>query len=162
MVYGLWRGFARETGVLGTLGLFGVGLLIWSMIEYGLHLRWVFHHTFKQNLDGFLVHGYHHEFPEDPYRLVAPPLMSWPLGAVIASVYLLTFGPHRAWQVFAGTSVGYVAYDWIHYYTHHARPKYWLGKRLRRYHMLHHHKHWDKGYGISTPFWDLILRTYLR
>jgi sterol desaturase/sphingolipid hydroxylase (fatty acid hydroxylase superfamily) len=159
IAYGLWRGFARETGVLGTLGLYAVGWLAWTLLEYILH-RWLFHHQFAKNLDSFLVHGYHHEFPEDPYRLVAPPMMSWPLAAVILSILLLTVGPRFAWTLFAGTASGYIAYDWIHYYTHHARPKYWLGKWLRKYHMLHHHKTWNKGYGVSSPLWDFVFGTF--
>jgi sterol desaturase/sphingolipid hydroxylase (fatty acid hydroxylase superfamily) len=159
IAYGLWRGFARESGVLGTLGIFAGGWLLWTLTEYLLH-RFLFHHDFQKKLDSFLVHGYHHEFPEDPYRLVAPPLMSWPLAAIFGVAFFFTVGPHYMWQLFAGTASGYIAYDWIHYYTHHARPKFWLGKWLRRYHMLHHHKAWNKGYGVSSPLWDFIFRTY--
>jgi sterol desaturase/sphingolipid hydroxylase (fatty acid hydroxylase superfamily) len=160
IAYGVYRGVTRQ-GPLPTVGLFALGWLLWTLLEYLLH-RFLFHHKFPEpegNLDSFLVHGYHHEFPDDPLRLVAPPMMSWPLGALIAGIFFLCF--RGAWlPVFAGTSAGYIAYDWIHYYTHHARPTWRLGKWLRRYHMLHHHKNWDKGYGVSSPLWDFVFRTF--
>ena len=41
IVYGLYKGFARGE-VLLTLGLFVIGWLIWSLLEYLLH-RYIFH-----------------------------------------------------------------------------------------------------------------------
>ena len=70
--------------VLLSLALFSSGWLVWSLLEYFLH-RFVFHfeaRTPEERLRGFLAHGYHHEFPDDATRLVAPPLMSWPIGLV--------------------------------------------------------------------------------
>jgi sterol desaturase/sphingolipid hydroxylase (fatty acid hydroxylase superfamily) len=72
----------------------------------------------------------------------------------------VVFGPAVFFQILAGTMAGYVAYDWIHYYTHHAKPKTALGKFLRRYHMRHHFENENRFYGISSPLWDLVLGTF--
>lgn len=163
IAFGSWRALAvRDWSVPAFLGLVAAGVLAWTALEYALH-RWVMHlptGTGAIRRDFlFMAHGYHHEFPDDPYRLVAPPLMSWPLAALVAGAYYLALGP--AWEaVFAGTLLGYVAYDWTHYYTHHARPTSRLGKFLRKYHIQHHFRDHDAKFGISSPLWDLVLGTY--
>jgi sterol desaturase/sphingolipid hydroxylase (fatty acid hydroxylase superfamily) len=106
------------------------------------------------------VHGYHHVFPDDKNRLVAPPLMSWPLAGIFA---VATHGmlPANGWlSAYAGLTVGYLAYDYIHYYTHHFRPKRGPGRWLRAYHMLHHFDDRRSRFGVSSPLWDVVFRTY--
>lgn len=143
-------------------GLVVAGVLAWTLLEYNIH-RWIMHIVPGENAFVrdfiFLLHGYHHEFPDDPWRLVAPPLMSWPIAAIIAGIYWTLLGAAAA-PVFAGTLLGYVAYDWIHYFTHHARPKKGVGKFLRVYHIQHHYRDHDDKFGISSPLWDVLLGTY--
>lgn len=164
VAYGLWSG-ASGYGLWRTSGLFLFGALLWSALEYFLH-RVVMHgalrdvDTPEKRFRAFMIHGYHHEFPDDRLRLVMPPMGSWPIGAGIALLWRLAFGPGAWLVIFAGTAAGYVAYDWIHYYTHHARPKTWLGKWLRRYHMRHHFENENRFYGISHPLWDIVFGTF--
>lgn len=163
IAYGIYLGLA-DTGVWATLGRFLGGWLIWTLLEYGLH-RFLFHmraETPEQKFRAFMVHGYHHEFANDKMRLVAPPIMSWPIAVVLWLIYPVVFG-HPWWVVFAGTCVGYVAYDWIHYYTHHFKPGNPIGKWLKSYHLLHHfdENHGRMRYGVSSPLWDLVFGTYL-
>ncbi len=68
--------------------------------------------------------------------------------------------PARIGNQTTGLKAGYVAYDWTHYYTHHAKPKTALGKFLRRYHMRHHFENENRFYGISSPLWDLVFGTF--
>jgi sterol desaturase/sphingolipid hydroxylase (fatty acid hydroxylase superfamily) len=145
------------------LALFALGWLAWSLIEYLLH-RFIFHmsaHTPKEKLRAFLLHGYHHEFPDDAMRLVAPPLMSWPIGIVVGFAYYGLLGATYWMFLYAGTAAGYIAYDWIHFYTHHFRPRRGIGKWLRSYHMLHHFGEPGWRFGVSSPFWDVVFGTYL-
>ena len=116
--------------------------------------------TPPERLRAFLLHGYHHEFPDDPMRLVAPPLMSWPIGVAIALILYALIGPPSWLPMFAGMSAGYLAYDWIHYYTHHFHPRRGIGKWLRSYHMLHHFQDRESRFGVSSPLWDLVFGTY--
>ena len=68
-------------------------------------------------------------------------------------------GPaEHAWM--AGMVGGYVWYDLTHYYLHHAAPKTAAGKWLRRYHLVHHFQTPEVRYGITTPLWDHVFRTY--
>jgi len=163
--FGLYRGITSGPGGwAGTLGLFAVGVFLWTLLEYVLH-RFLFHLVPTSpagKLRAFMTHGYHHEFPDDKMRLVAPPLMSWTFGVVVGLLYFLILGKSLWLQVFVGTVGGYLAYDWIHYYTHHFHPRNRLGSWLKRYHLKHHFQAGDSRFGISSPFWDLIFRTYRR
>jgi sterol desaturase/sphingolipid hydroxylase (fatty acid hydroxylase superfamily) len=162
IAYGLYDG-VRGVGLLRSVGYFALGWLIWTLMEYLLH-RFLFHmsaHTPEQKFRSFMVHGYHHEFPNDKLRLVAPPLMSFPIAVPTLLAFHWIFGDLK-WLVFAGTAAGYVAYDWIHYYTHHFRPGNPIGKWLKSYHLLHHFDdyHGRKRYGVSSPLWDFVFGTY--
>lgn len=144
------------------VGFFVAGVLGWTFVEYWLH-RWFFHlPPGKSQLRRtilFIAHGYHHEFPNDPGRLVAPPVLSWPLATVIGLLCWLSCGVY--WHaVFGGICAGYLAYDWMHYYTHHGRPKTRMGKFMRRFHQEHHFKNHDTQFGLSSPLWDVVLGTF--
>lgn len=160
MAYGLYQG-VHTVGVSVSAALFGMGLLFWTLGEYLVH-RFLFHAERMNKTPGgkvslFMLHGYHHEFPNDKMRLVAPPFMSWPF-ALIAFLLYRTLAGSVAWTpLFAGTIAGYVAYDWIHYYCHHFRPKGGIGKFLRDYHLEHHFKDPHLHYGVSSPLWDIVV-----
>jgi sterol desaturase/sphingolipid hydroxylase (fatty acid hydroxylase superfamily) len=141
---------------------FALGLLAWTLLEYLLH-RFFFHlvpdGSFEGKLRQFMVHGYHHEFPNDRMRLVAPLLLSIPIATSILVVYVVLFGRYEFLMCYAGTAAGYIAYDWVHYYTHHFRPTTRLGKFVRRYHMEHHYRDSESHFGISSPLWDWVFGT---
>ncbi len=163
IIYGLWLGVSK-LGVQLALALAAAGWLVWSLLEYLLH-RFVFHrggYTETQRLRAFLLHGYHHLFPNDGMRLVAPPLMSWPIGACIFAICYFTLGSEVGPVLFAGIAAGYIAYDWIHYATHHFKLSGRLGGWLKRYHLLHHFDGRAEGtrFGVSSPLWDVVFRTY--
>jgi dihydroceramide fatty acyl 2-hydroxylase len=144
-----------------TAGLFLIGYALWTLFEYWLH-RLVFH--FEPE-DGFgarihwMIHGVHHDHPNDPLRLVMPPAASIPLAVVVVGVLFLVFGSLHAPPVVAGFLTGYLVYDEIHYALHHHTPKTSLGKKLRELHMRHHFQDDERGFGISAPYWDWVFRT---
>ncbi len=161
--YGMYRGFtSARYGWPMALGLFALGWLIWSFIEYALH-RFLFHalEPTEEHPERYLAHAYHHDFPDDPMRLVMVPMGSWPLAVLFGALFRLAFGADHWMPAFSGAMVGYVGYDWIHYYTHHARPRGGVGKWLRMYHLQHHHDHRPARYGVSSPLWDLVFGTYV-
>jgi sterol desaturase/sphingolipid hydroxylase (fatty acid hydroxylase superfamily) len=59
-----------------------------------------------------------------------------------------------------GFIIGYIIYDMVHYYVHHAMPKTSLGLTLRRLHMLHHFRDSERSFGVSVPWLDYIFRTH--
>jgi len=151
----------ERTTVAGAIGLALLGYALWTLFEYWLH-RIVFH--FEPE-DGFgarlhwIIHGVHHDHPNDPMRLVMPPAVSIPLGAIVFGLLYLILGAHSAAAVGAGFFTGYLVYDMTHYYLHHFRPQGWLGRMLRERHMRHHFQDDTVGFGISAPYWDEVFRT---
>jgi sterol desaturase/sphingolipid hydroxylase (fatty acid hydroxylase superfamily) len=156
---GASKGFAVWEMVLLTLA--GVGF--WTLTEYWLH-RLVFHwepdNAFGRRMH-FIIHGIHHDHPNDKLRLVMPPSVSIPLSALFFLAFWLILGD-AAFPVFAGFIGGYLGYDYTHYYVHHFVPKTSFGKRLREHHMRHHFQDHRYGYGVSSPVWDVAFRTLPR
>ncbi len=146
--------------ILAVLGFFIVGVLIWTLLEYVIH-RCVFHYqptTRWGKLLHFIMHGVHHDYPNDATRLVMPPIISVPLAAIFAAVFWLTLG-RFAPAALAGFGFGYVCYDTIHYATHHFAMKRGIWRWLKQYHLRHHYQDDHAGYGVSSPLWDYIFRT---
>lgn len=137
------------------------GFMLWTLVEYVLH-RFVFHYkprsAFGRKVH-FLAHGIHHLDPWDPTRLVFPPVAGLIIASGILGVLTLALGWVAAIPVMAGLLVGYMTYDLTHYYTHHGKPKSRWGKFLKAWHLAHHHKHWERMYGVSSPLWDYVFRT---
>ena len=140
------------------------GYAFWTLSEYWIH-RAVFHFEPEEGLGArfhWIIHGVHHDHPNDPLRLVMPPSVSIPLGLLFFAGFATVLGTPVAYAFGAGFFVGYLAYDMTHYYLHHGRPTTRFGKWLRELHMRHHFKDDTKGYGISAPYWDVVFRTPIR
>jgi sterol desaturase/sphingolipid hydroxylase (fatty acid hydroxylase superfamily) len=153
-------GLSRQS-VPVVLGLALGGYLLWTLFEYWLH-RLVFHFEPEEGLGvrlHWIIHGVHHDHPNDPLRLVMPPSVSVPLGALLFGLIYLAFGPAYGPSVAAGFFAGYLAYDMVHYYLHHFRPRGPLGRMLRERHMRHHFQDETRGFGISAPYWDEVFGT---
>lgn len=143
------------------VALFALGYAIWTMIEYFGH-RYLFHWEFPGEFGKrihFLIHGVHHDHPNDPLRLVMPILLSGPIMIIAWFVGTLLFGTTLRYPGLAGFVTGYLTYDMVHYYTHHATPTTKLGLTLRRLHLMHHFRDHDKGFGVSAPYWDFVFGT---
>jgi dihydroceramide fatty acyl 2-hydroxylase len=142
-------------------GLVLIGYALWTLFEYWLH-RIVFHFEPEKGIGArlhWMIHGVHHDHPNDPMRLVMPPAASIPLAILVIGSMFLAVGPVHAPAIAAGFLIGYLVYDEMHYALHHHVPKSRLGKRLRELHMRHHFQDDEKGFGISAPYWDVVFRT---
>jgi len=151
---------SRGLSVVATAGLFVLGLLIWTLVEYAMH-RYLFHYEPKSRWGKrihFFVHGAHHDYPQDASRLVAPPAFSVPVALIFYGLFFVVFG-RLAPGTFAGFIFGYLCYDMIHYATHHFAMKRGAGLWLKQYHMRHHYKDDHHGYGVSSPLWDYVFGT---
>jgi dihydroceramide fatty acyl 2-hydroxylase len=154
----------EKASLLLTLALALGGYALWTLFEYWLH-RIVFHFEPDQGLGArlhWIIHGIHHDHPNDPLRLVMPPSVSVPLGTIVFGLLYLIFGGRYAPGLGAGFFAGYLAYDMIHYYVHHFRPRSRLGRMLRERHMRHHFQDDTRGFGISAPYWDEVFGTSAR
>ena len=161
VTYMLWLAVQAAVPVMTILGLFLFGLLIWTLTEYLLH-RFVFHYEPSSNLGKklhFLLHGVHHDYPNDSLRLVMPPSVSIPLAILFFGFFRLFLGDVFVTPFFAGFIVGYLFYDMLHYATHHAPMKSKFGLWLKHHHMRHHYQSNKLGYGVSSPLWDYVFGT---
>lgn len=155
----LWFSVAA-TSILAALSVFVVGILLWTLTEYTIH-RFAFHIHPVSDLGKkihFLVHGIHHDYPRDSTRLVMPLLVSVPLSVLFFYAFKFAVSPHHL-ALFAGFVFGYVAYDSIHYATHHWSMKNRAARFIKEYHMKHHYVDDNTAYGVSTPLWDYVFNT---
>lgn len=153
----LWQ---RHLSFVAVAALFLLGVLLWTLIEYLIH-RYIFHYQPRTRWGKqlhFVIHGVHHDYPNDARRLVMPPVISIPLAFLFFGLFFLIFGS-LAPAVFAGLVFGYLCYDMLHYATHHLAMKRGVWLWLKQYHLRHHFKDDHVGYGISSPLWDYIFRT---
>jgi sterol desaturase/sphingolipid hydroxylase (fatty acid hydroxylase superfamily) len=159
----LWQSVSYAQLSVGiTVSLFAAGAIGWTLSEYWLH-RLFFHWQpggkWGERMH-FLVHGVHHTWPRDKYRLVMPPAVSITLFFAFLGLFYLLLGTTYMWAVHAGYVFGYMVYDMTHYYIHHFNPMTEYGRRLKKHHMLHHFKDPTNRFGVSAMVWDHVFGTY--
>src|SRR5215218_11156477 len=106
----------QRVGLANSLGLLLGGYAVWTLTEYWLH-RVVFHFEPQKGLGArlhWMIHGVHHDHPNDPLRLVMPPSASIPLALLFAALFWTVLGGHWWLPFTAGFLAGYLAYDMIH------------------------------------------------
>ncbi|WP_231940417.1 sterol desaturase family protein [Filimonas lacunae] len=137
------------------------GLACWTFTEYILH-RFVFHFVPKSKAGQrlhFIMHGVHHDYPNDAKRLVMPPSVSIPLALLFYSLFYLVLPSGSNNAFFTGFITGYLVYDMTHYILHHYNFKSRLGKALKKHHMIHHYANPDKAFGVSSTIWDKVFHS---
>ena len=139
------------------------GLFLWTLVEYGMH-RFLFHidEWLPDNrwflTAHFLLHGVHHYLPTDRLRLVMPPTLFLALAYPWYRLARLIFPYYIAIAIYSGGIMGYIFYDTTHYLLHHQTlPSYW--RELKKYHLAHHYKNFDLGYGVTSKLWDIVFGT---
>ena len=150
-----------RAGFWNAVGLVIGGYAVWTLTEYWLH-RVVFHFEPEDGIGArlhWMIHGVHHDHPNDPKRLVMPPSASVPLALLFAALFWLVLGSPWWMPFTAGFLGGYLAYDMIHYHVHHHRPRTRVGRTLRELHMRHHFQDHERGFGVSAPYWDHVFGT---
>jgi sterol desaturase/sphingolipid hydroxylase (fatty acid hydroxylase superfamily) len=143
-----------------TLLVFLSGILFWTLTEYILH-RFLFHHhpiTEKGKRINYVLHGNHHEYPRDKERLFMPAVPSLIIASLFFSFFYL-FLRKYAFAFFPGFMLGYLIYGTMHYAIHAWNPPFKWMKPLWRNHHLHHYKHDDLGFGVSSTLWDHVFGT---
>jgi len=146
------------------LGFFLSGLLVWTATEYFLH-RFVFHYKPTSKVGKqlhFIMHGVHHDYPNDSHRLVMPPILSIPLAFLFYYTFRLLLGETNIAPFFTGFVIGYLLYDMTHYAVHHFRLKGKVWSAIKNHHMRHHYQEPERGYGVSSPLWDYLMDTKFR
>ncbi|MBK6997523.1 MAG: sterol desaturase family protein [Lewinellaceae bacterium] len=155
---GYWLG-AQHSAKQVALWFLG-GFLTWSFFEYLLH-RYFFHiaeTAFKGSARlQYIIHGVHHEYPNDAQRTLLPTLPKIILTIPFFTLYWLIFGNAGAFFA-SGFLMGYYVYSLIHYSIHRFKaPKFF--KPLWEHHHRHHHLNEDKAFGVSSTIWDHVFNT---
>ena len=136
------------------------GIFFWSLFEYIMH-RFIFHwagESPRARRIAYIMHGNHHEFPRDKQRLFMPPVPSLIISSIMFLIFFSLMGNY-VFAFFPGFVLGYLVYGSMHYAIHAWRPPFkWL-KPLWRNHHLHHYKSDEKGFGVSSHFWDQVFNT---
>jgi len=150
-----------NVSALTMVGLFIAGVFVWTFAEYILH-RFVFHYEPKTAWGKrmhWLLHGVHHDYPSDAWRLVMPLPFSLPLAIPFFALFYFTLGEVYMPSFMSGFITGYLVYDIGHYAVHHFPIKGGIWGYLREHHMRHHFKSPNVGYGVSSPLWDYVFGT---
>ena len=160
IIFMLYYGAAYKGLSIGwSVLMFALGALLWSLFEYAMH-RYLFHMIVERPRAQrfvYTMHGVHHEYPRDKERLFMPPVPSLIIASIIFSTMYATMG-WNALAFFPGFLFGYLVYGSMHFAIHAFAPPKFL-KALWRNHHLHHYKAPDKGFGVSSVLWDVILKT---
>ncbi|KAI7868770.1 hypothetical protein BDF14DRAFT_1982104 [Spinellus fusiger] len=168
VLYQLWCSLCcgSDTDTEKTVFSYIAGVVAWTFLEYALH-RFLFHIDYYLPdhpvalLLHFTLHGIHHYMPMDRLRLVMPPALTVLIGTPIIQLTHWLLAPRAAYAFVAGAFSGYIAYDMVHYYLHHAQVIKIYFKEMKRYHIAHHYKVFDLGFGITSKLWDHVFGTVL-
>jgi sterol desaturase/sphingolipid hydroxylase (fatty acid hydroxylase superfamily) len=147
-----------ENWVIGCL--FISGAIIFTFVEYWVH-RSVYHiepTTEARAKFQYVAHGVHHEYPKDKTRLAMPPIIAAVAAITLFAVFFILMG-ESAYAFFPGFIWGYAAYLLVHYAVHAYNPPKNFMKQLWVNHAVHHYKHGNAVFGVSSPLWDYVFGT---
>lgn len=147
-----WKAISIYTGAI----------FFWTFFEYFFH-RYINHideyfpNSRWAGKIAYTIHGIHHEYPRDKERLLMPPV---PGLLIVMLLYVVFFTILNSWVYFfmPGFMTGYLLYTYVHFSVHTTPVPSWL-KTQYRHHAIHHYKHPDKAFGVSTSLWDQIFGT---
>ncbi|CDW71718.1 fatty acid hydroxylase family protein [Stylonychia lemnae] len=166
ILYNVWQAQLSITDQVLSL-IFG--FMIWTITEYCLH-RFVFHFekiwappTRVFQIFNFITHGMHHAFPNETYGVITPVLPAMLFAISIIDPQARRIIPEEyAGIVLAGFYLGFLTYDLVHHFLHHSSPQNNYFRNLKIYHMQHHYKNGNAGYGVICKFWDKVFQTELK
>ena len=147
-----------ENWVIGSL--FMAGAITFTFIEYWVH-RSVYHiepTTEARAKFQYVAHGVHHEYPKDKTRLAMPPIIAIVAAITLFSIFFVLMA-ESAYAFFPGFIWGYAAYLLVHYAVHAYQPPKSFMKQLWINHAVHHYKHGNAVFGVSSPLWDYVFGT---
>ncbi|XP_040971677.1 dihydroceramide fatty acyl 2-hydroxylase FAH1 isoform X2 [Gossypium hirsutum] len=145
------RGLTPTEAALAVVG----GIFIWTLLEYCLH-RFLFHIKTRSYWLRNFAQGKHLSLSTSWLPSQAP--FGWATPCFSPSRY--SYSVCAAPALFGGGLLGYVTYDCTHYYLHHGKPSKGYGQILKRYHLNHHFKVQNKGFGITSSIWDHVFGTF--
>lgn len=140
------------THPLTALLTFLAGLVLFSFFEYFTH-RWLFHGSLPWIVAG---HRAHHDNPlgYDGIPFFLPALLL----AGLLGIFVLMMPAGYACLLAGSMAFGYVTYGLSHFVIHHTNFRQRRARRWAANHHIHHY-HPETNFGVTTPLWDILLRT---
>ena len=151
--------FLLDVSVWNALGVYVSGVFFWSFFEYVAH-RFLFHipgDSPRIRRFQYVIHGVHHDEPNDKTRLIMPPVPYILISSLLFGLFYLLMGSY-AFGFLPGMLTGHLMYVSIHYLIHTPNPPRFLRYQLT-HHALHHYKYPGLCFGVSSPLWDLVFGT---
>jgi sterol desaturase/sphingolipid hydroxylase (fatty acid hydroxylase superfamily) len=162
---------AHPAPLAPTLIAIAVATLIYPLVWYLLH-RWVLHSRWMFKMPPLAatwkrIHYDHHQDPNHLEVLFGAlhttlptiAIATLPIGWAIGSFWDAPIG--GACAAFATGLLTTCFYEFVHCIQHLAyKPKSKRLAEMKKRHMAHHFHDENGNYGITTFFWDRLLRTY--
>jgi len=159
-------GRALQSRLLASLVAFGLGVAVWTWVEYLVH-RFVLHGRFpdgagrwRHGLHRFFdtMHGDHHLRPWDGMHINGF-LDTVPFAVALAGASLMVRLPSA--PVFVASLLQcYVIEEWVHYSVHFHRLRGRYFAYIRRHHLYHHcPRGTELAFGLTSGIWDVIQGT---
>jgi dihydroceramide fatty acyl 2-hydroxylase len=125
--------------------MFALGLFAWTLIEYGIH--GVLSHIFTTFATP--LHDEHHRDPHAVFTVGA-----WLPMVLISAIIFGIFGITITTTIWLGIVAGFLAYEFLHYRMHFARPLCAIEDRMRTRHLAHHFRDPAQIFGVTNGIWD--------
>ena len=136
------------------------GVLSWTLIEWLAH-RAMHVKTGIASIDRLQeeAHLRHHREPDDLEHSVVHLSASIPIsGLLLLTAWLIGGSWPHAFCWTGGVLAGYLCYEIVHL-TAHGGPRTQPLRSLHAYHLRHHFQQYDRGFGVTSPLWDLVFGT---
>ena len=164
----LWISLRAEPATQPTdfVWLFPIGVLVWTLLEYGLH-RFLFHVRIplrNPNLRDIInsSHLLHHSNPRDREKVLVRPGYGLIISVMLIGIsYALTRSLFSTTAVMSGIWSGFLYYEAVHYRVHFSLSGSGFVARQRRTHFYHHFTNNKRCFGVTTPLWDYVFGTEL-
>lgn len=136
------------------------GCLSWTFAEYALH-NWAGHVARGRNhlsRDHLKHHANNRYFSPSGHKALA----ALAAAAVIAPLAVLVAGTVAGICYTIAFVAAYLAYEIMHRRAHTHPPRTRYGRWQRKHHFHHHFAAPKKNHGVTTPWFDMLLRSYER
>lgn len=135
-----------------------IGALGWTGLEYGLH-RFAMHELRGRGLAS-REHLAHHADVTYFSPLSKKMLSAAASTAVVLPASWRAVGRANAIAATAGLLGAYGGYEVLHRRAHTHPPRGRYGRWVRRSHLHHHFGAPMRNFGVTSPVWDVLARTY--
>jgi len=140
-----------------------LGMMTWTLLEYILH-RWFLHYSASSELGKAALnrlHVFHHHDTKDQSLVCIPPVIcAFFAIAIWGLLIFLGAGQNAAALYTSGIAFMMVVYDITHFSVHYMPATNRLLQALKKQHMLHHFSDHSKRFGVTSPLWDRVFRTF--